>query len=112
MRTTFDSFVDAARDFGPVEIVPQRTRIALHARMSFAALMPRRRWLNGHLVLAQRVEDPVFPRVTTYSPRNHVHEFRLEAPEEIDDRLREWIGAAYAVGMQRHHPNAGSSGEA
>lgn len=105
VRQTFDSFVDAARDAGPFEIVPQRTRIALHARMSFAALMPRRRWLNGHLVLAERLDDPVFRRVTTYSRGNHVHEFRLVDPEEIDQRFREWIAAAYEVGMQRHHTN-------
>lgn len=103
VREIFDSFVDAVRDVGPFQIIPQATRIALHARMSFAVLVPRRRWLNGHLVLAERVDIPVFRRITTYSKHNHVHEFRLESVDDIDGRLRELIAASYDVGMQRHH---------
>lgn len=57
VRETFDAFVEAVRDVGPFEIIPQATRIALHAWMSFAALGPRRRWLNGHLVLAPRLRS-------------------------------------------------------
>jgi len=107
VRRAFDTFVEAARASGPFEIIPQATRIALHARMSFAALVPRRRWLSGHLVLAERIEDPVFHRITTYSEHNHVHEFRLETPDEIDGRFRTLIAAAYRVGMQRHHAGGG-----
>lgn len=102
VRETFDVFVEVARESGPFEVVPQATRIALHARMTFAALMPRRRWLNGHLVLARRCEEEVFHRVTSFSAGNHVHEFRLDSPEQIDADLRPWIAAAYDVGMQRH----------
>jgi hypothetical protein len=112
VRETFDAFVAAVRDAGPFEIVPQKTRIALHARMSFAALIARRRWLNGHLVLAERVDDPAFHRVTTYSPRNHVHEFRLHGADEIDDRFRSHIAAAYVVGMQRHLDSSGTADDA
>jgi len=111
VRETFDAFVEAVLDVGPFDIVPQATRIALHTRMSFAALVPRRRWLNGHLVLATRVEDPRFHRITTYSKQNHVHEFRLNSPDEVDERLRSWIAAAYAVGMQRHHARRGPTGD-
>jgi len=34
--------------------------------MSFAAFMPRRNWLNGHLVLARRVDSPRFHKIETY----------------------------------------------
>lgn len=71
--------------------------------MSFAILMPRREWLNGHLVLASVVKDPHFTRVTTYSPQNHVHEFRLVAPDDVDADMQHWIAKAYEVGQQRHH---------
>lgn len=103
VRATFDAFLAVVSEAGPFEVVPQRTRIALHARMSFAALMPRRRWLAGHLVLAERVDDDAFHRITTYSPHNHVHEFRLASPDDITDRLRSLIAAAHQVGLQQHH---------
>ena len=70
--------------------------------MSFAALIPRRRWLDGHVVLARRLESPRFRRIETFSPRNHLHAFRLTTPEDVDAEVRGWLAEAYAVGMQRH----------
>ena len=102
VRATFDAIVEAVAQFGPVTILPEKTRIALHARMSFAAFMPRRHWLNGHLVLARRIDNPRFSKVETFSPRNVLHAFRLSSPPEVDAELIDWLGAAYEVGMQLH----------
>jgi hypothetical protein len=102
VRDTFDRVLDAVRQFGPFEVLPEKTRIALHARMSFAAFMPRRKWLNGHVVLARHVNSPRFPRVETISPRNVVHSFRLNSVADIDDEFVAWLGEAYQVGTQQH----------
>jgi hypothetical protein len=102
VRATFDAVVDAVTALGPVEVLPQRTRIALHARMSFAALVPRSRWLDGHLVLARRVDSARFRRIDVYSPRNVVHTFRLSSPAEVDEQFRAWLAEAYRVGRQEH----------
>jgi hypothetical protein len=85
-----------------VTVLPEKTRIALATRMSFAALMPRRRWVDGHVVLARRLEDPRFTRIETFSPRNHLHAFRLTSPDEVDAQFGAWLAEAYDVGMQRH----------
>ncbi len=68
VRATFDAVLTAAAGFGPVEVLAEKTRIALQVRMSFAAFMPRRHWLNGHLVLARRVGSPRFVRIDALSP--------------------------------------------
>jgi hypothetical protein len=102
VRETFDAVVAAVRACGPVEVLPERTRVALHVRMSFAALMPRRRWLDGHLVLARRVESPRFRRIEVYSPRNVLHAFRLTAPGEVDAEFIALLAEAYRVGAQEH----------
>ncbi len=47
VRATFDLVLAVLASLGPVEVLAQKTRIALHARMSFAAFTPRRRWLAG-----------------------------------------------------------------
>src|SRR5262249_279066 len=57
VRETFDRIVTVVRELGPVDVLPEKSRIALHVRMSFAALVPRRRWLDGHLILARRAES-------------------------------------------------------
>ncbi len=95
-------FIAAAERCGPVTVLPEKTRIALAARMSFAALMPLTRWVDGHVVLARRREDPRFTRIETFSPRNHLHAFRLSAPGEVDEQVASWLAEAYDVGMQRH----------
>jgi hypothetical protein len=60
VRAAFDRVLAAVSAFGPVQVLPQKTRIALQVRMSFAAFTPRRRWLSGHLVLARRADSPRF----------------------------------------------------
>jgi len=49
-------------------VLPEKTRIAFQVRMSFAQVAPRARWLDGHVVLARRLEDPRFRRIETVSP--------------------------------------------
>jgi hypothetical protein len=101
VRDIYEAFLAMLREFGPVIVLPEKTRIAFQTRMSFAQLTVRRHWVLGHLVLARRVEDPAFTRIETFSPRNHVHYFHLDAPRQVS-ALREWAQEAYAVGRQEH----------
>jgi Domain of unknown function (DUF5655) len=102
VRATFDRVVAVVSGFGPVEVLAEKTRIALHVRMSFAAFTPRRDWLDGHLVLARRIDSPRFRRVETFSPRNVLHTFRLTVPADVDAEFAGWLEEAYQVGQQRH----------
>jgi uncharacterized protein DUF5655 len=102
VRATFDAILAAVRRLGPVTVLPEKSRIALQVRMSFAALMPRRRWLNGHLVLARSVNSPRFLSVQPLSPGNVVHTFRLHGAGEVDAEFTGWLAEAYMVGEQRH----------
>ena len=102
IRALFDKVVGAIQAVGPVRILPEKTRIAFQVRMSFAQVTPRRGWLDGHVVLARRFEHPRFRRIQTFSPRNHVHEFRLTAMSDIDADFRAWLAEAYRVGDQQH----------
>jgi hypothetical protein len=112
VRDVYEAFLAMLREIGPVKILPEKSRIAFQTRMSFAQLTVRRHWVLGHLVLARRVEDPLFTEVETFSPRNHAHHFRLAQAEEVDS-LRDYAREAYAVGCQEHlrprvrHPSEG-----
>jgi hypothetical protein len=87
---------------GKVRTLPEKTRIAFHVRMSFAQLTPRHRWIDGHVVLARRLEHPRFRLVQTFSSRNHLHTFRLESPSDFDEDFEAWMREAHAVGEQQH----------
>ena len=102
IRALFDRVVALIEALGPVRILPEKTRIAFQVRMSFAQITPRRRWLDGHVVLARRLESPRFRRIETFSPRNHLHAFRLTDAADLDAEFRAWLAEAYAVGEQKH----------
>jgi hypothetical protein len=105
VRRSFDIIVEA---LGPLTTLSEKTRIALHVRMSFAAFQPRKHWLNGHLVLARIAEHPLIRRVQVFSPRNVLHEFRVDQPEQIDSGFLDLCREAYEVGEQRHlRPDVG-----
>ena len=102
IRKLYQLFVKHARRFGPVTIVPEKTRIALQVRMSFAALQLQQSKLVGHLVLAERHELPCFIRIDSISPHNHVHHFRIANPQDLNRELSDCIRKAYSVGRQEH----------
>jgi uncharacterized protein DUF5655 len=95
-------FCKIGKTLRPLRNPAGKTRIAFQMRMSFAALSFRRDELNGHVVLARRLENPRFTRVETISPRNHVHNFKLRSPDELDAELLAWLREAYRVGKQLH----------
>ncbi len=102
VRATLDRLLEVVHELGPFIVLPEKTRIALQVRMSFAALMPKRKWLDGHVVLSRRIDSRRFRRMETYSPRNIVHLFRLMSPDDVDREVEMWFAEAYAVGEQRH----------
>lgn len=102
VREIYDAFLAALNEIGPVTVIPQKSRIAIQARMRFAALVPQKSALRGHLVLSRRTPSPCFSKIESLGPRSHVHVFRLGAAREIDAAFRRLLRAAYAVGEQAH----------
>jgi len=102
VRDIYETFLKAIKRCGPVTVLPEKTRIAFQVRMSFAQLTTRSKWVDGHVVLARRFEQPRFRKIETISPRNHVHHFRLMSAAEVDEEVEGWLKEAYAVGEQRH----------
>jgi Domain of unknown function (DUF5655) len=102
VRAIYDAVLKTIRRCGPVTVLPEKTRIAFQVRMSFAQLTTRSKWVDGHVVLARRFEHPRFRNVETFSPRNHVHYFRLMSADEVDEEVAAWLKEAYAVGEQKH----------
>ena len=101
VRATFNAVLSVLDRVGPYEVLAERSRIALHVRMSFAAFMPRRHWLRGHLVLSREAVTDRFERVEVFSPHNVLHEFVLHSPADVDEDFSRWLIEAYRVGEQR-----------
>ena len=70
--------------------------------MSLAAVSFCRDSLDGHVVLARRLENPRSTRIESISPRNHVHHFQSRSLDDLDAELQGWLLEAYHVGQQYH----------
>jgi hypothetical protein len=106
---TFHALREAAEKSGPLKVLPEKTRIAFQVRMSFAAFSLRKHWVDGHVVLARRLESSRFRRIDLISQRNQVHVFRLHKPSEVDAEVEAWLKEAYSVGEQRHLKGGGQA---
>lgn len=98
----FHRFVELVERCGPVTLAPTKTRIGFKVRMTFAAVSLRRDRIDGHVILARRLEDPRFVEIVSLGARSHQHRFRLASTEELDDQVLGWLREAYAVGRQEH----------
>ena len=102
IKALFDLFLARLRDIGPVTVLPQKTRIAFQVQMSFAQLTPRRDWIDGHLVLAERCPEAWVRSISSLSPGNHVHTFRLLSEADLHGSFIQRLRDSYAVGEQKH----------
>jgi hypothetical protein len=97
---TFRRLVATVRRNGRVAVLPEKTRVAFHARMSFAAFTLRKHWIDGHVVLARRRDTTRFRSVEFFSPGNVLHAFRLAGPEQVDDEVADWLREAFRRQME------------
>ena len=100
VRALFDDLAAAIQSFGPVEIYAQKTRIVFTVRVRFVAVSPRKRWLDGHVWLKRRADDPHFRRIELLPPTNYIHHFRLTDPAQLDEDFIALLRESYAVGRQ------------
>ena len=58
--------------------------------------------MDAHVILARRLENPRFYKIETFSPKNHLHCFKIKNLNELNGEVAEWLAEAYQVGKQEH----------
>jgi hypothetical protein len=96
-------FIALAEDCGPFALSVSKSAITLKgSRRGFAGAVPKQRSLDGYLDLQRSVVDARIKRVSPYTSRLFVHQFRVVAPDDLDDVFAGWIHEAYHVGAGAH----------
>ena len=99
----YNRFIALVEDCGPFTYAVTKTAITLKgSRRGFAGAKPKPRWLDGYLDMRIPVRDPRIRRVSPYTKRLYVHQFRVTEASELDSDFAEWIREAYAVGAGFH----------
>jgi Domain of unknown function (DUF5655) len=98
-------FVELVQACGPFDYAVSKTAITFKgSRRGFAGAKPKAGSLDGYLDLQRRVEDPRIRRALPYTRRLVVHQFRISAPEQLDEEFAGWVREAYQVGQGEHLP--------
>jgi hypothetical protein len=99
----YDRFISLVEDCGPFTYSVTKTAITLKGqRRGFAGAKPKPRWLGGYLDMRMPVRDARIRRVSPYTKRLFVHQFRLTDPSQLDAEFAGWVQEAYAVGAGMH----------
>ena len=102
----YNRFVETLEAIGPFIYAPVKTRIGFQVRTIFAAINrigPD--YIEGHLCLARHCKGSPFYKIECFSPRLHVHHFKIRKAGDIDREsqaiLREtYIGGRGSIGRK------------
>jgi hypothetical protein len=84
-RSAFDAFVALIRRCGPVEVIGQKTRIVIMARVRFAGATVLRDRVRLNVALTRRIEAPWVERIDAYlGGRWQAHHFVVRSPAELE----------------------------
>jgi hypothetical protein len=96
-------FVELVQACGTFEYAVSKTASTFKgSRRGFAGAKPTTHGLDGYLDLQRRVQDPRIRRASPYTKRLLVHQFRISAPEQLDEEFAGWVREAYQVGQGEH----------
>ncbi len=96
-RPVFEAVMRHLETVGPVHVEPVSVGIFLKRTQTFAQLRPKDRWVAMSFSLPRRVDhDLITKKVVVYRGRYH-HVANLRGPDDLDDRLRDWLSEAYVA---------------
>ena len=99
----FNYFISEYKKIGDFELHPVNTRVALLTKMRFCSINKvGEDFVDVHLVLTQRHDNPVFYRIDNLADRFFVHHLKIYARNDIDDDVRKFMTLAYDIGNRKH----------
>lgn len=104
-RQLYRSFLQVARELGPITVNVTKSRVSFQARVRFAGVS---RVLRNGIVcgfwLKRRIDSPRFSKIEFIPPGNYVYQFKLFDEAELDKEVRGWLAEAYRIGLQIDQP--------
>ena len=98
-RPIFEAVMSVVGKFGPVYVEPVSVGIFFKRVRTFAQLRPLTRWVSLSFILPFDVADTRIARKVTGTPERRYHVVNLRTPDEVDDRVADWLEAAYEAAV-------------
>jgi hypothetical protein len=99
-------YVAMLASLGDVQVLPQKTRLVVVARVRFAGLSPRKGGFLANFALHRWLDSPRIVKRVDYGPRWRAHFVWVEASADLDEELRGWLQESHdVVGLQAGLPD-------
>jgi predicted GIY-YIG superfamily endonuclease len=100
----FQMVRDFIESLGPVTVTPTKTQVSFGVRRQFAWVWLPQMWISkqpeNSIVLSfsldRHVTDRRIKRTIEPYPGRWMHHVVIERPEELDEKLKDWLREAYA----------------
>jgi Holliday junction resolvase-like predicted endonuclease len=83
-REAFERYVEIVARCGPIDVIAQKTRIVIMARVRFAGATVLRDRVRLNIALTRRVEAPWVEKIESYGPRWIAHRFVARSAADVD----------------------------
>jgi hypothetical protein len=100
------TLIAACERFGDVQVLPQKTRLVLVARVRFSSLVPRKNSLIVGFALHRWLDNPRVEKTDDFGARWRYHYLRISDASGVDAELLGWMRESYdVVGQQEELPS-------
>ena len=96
-RPIFEAVLAHLESLGPMHVEPVSVGIFIKSSGGFVELRPLTRWVALSFPMMRQIVDSRIARKPVKSGRRLYHVVNLEAPEDVDDQVRDWLTESYAA---------------
>ena len=96
-KALFRQFIDSIASFGPIQLEPLKSIIAIKKRSQFCSISVQKHALKVAFRMISNLTEPPNPRFnqTSHQLNWYYYEIYIRSPVDLDDECINWLRTAY-----------------
>ena len=95
VKETYDRLLAEVKKFGDVNVSPVRVGVMLKAGGTFAAVKPKKSWVDLEFILDEEISEFTVHKTFRYTAGRWAHFVRLEHSRDVSRKLLVWLRRSY-----------------
>ena len=95
VKETYDRLLAEVKKFGDVNVSPVRVGVMLKAGGTFAAVKPKKSWVDLEFILDEEISEFPVHKTFRYTAGRWAHFVRLEHSRDVSRKLLVWLRRSY-----------------
>lgn len=95
VKEIYDRLLKEVGKFGDVNVSPVRVGVMLKVRSTFAAVKPKKSWVDLEFILDEEINEFPVHKTFRYTAGRWAHFVRLEHSKDVSKKLLVWLRRSY-----------------